>query len=95
MTIAYRMTTHDGVMFELDSDGAVVARTNGPKGWDYSGKWRILGFKKRYHSHHFITLEDAADGVDVGWGVVIDLDHGSYRQWMGPGSRLRRIERIA
>lgn len=90
----YVMTTKDGTRYELDDKGAVLSRSDGPKDWDYSGRWIILGFKKRHHSYYTIPLSDAADGADVGHGVVMDLDHGTRRQWAHPrGRQLQSIRR--
>ena len=81
------MRTKDGTRYVLDDDGAVLARSDGPRGWDYSGKWKIVGFKKRAHSHATVSLADALDGFDVGQGWVIDWDHGTYRMWAHPTGR--------
>ena len=89
MTI--KMRTTNGNVYELDEKGAVLDRSNGPRGWNYSGKWIICGFKKRHHSYRTIPLEDALRGEDVGQGWILDLDHGTYRLW--GGERLARIWR--
>lgn len=90
----YRMWLRNGNVYYLAADGAVLDRTDGPRGWDYSGKWVILGFKRRHHSRRMISLEEAVAGEDVGQGWVMDLDHGTVRMWGGPRFRkLGRIER--
>jgi hypothetical protein len=68
--------------YYLDENGAVIARTNGPRGWDYSGKWIIRGFLRRWNAGMiYATVQEAADGVDIGHGYVADLDHGTMRVW--------------
>jgi hypothetical protein len=82
-----RMRLKDGTVYTLDDDGAVVARSDGPQGWDYSGQWLVVGFLKRHHSHHMVTLAEALDGIDVGHGWVVDNDHGTFRMWAHPSYR--------
>ncbi len=90
-----RMTLKDGTRYDLDDNGNVLARSDGPQGWDYSGKWRILGFTTRHHSRHIITLADALAGADVGQGWIHDLDHGSHRMWGSPtGRRLASLAKV-
>lgn len=90
------MTLKNGDRYTLEDDGRVVARTNGPKGWNYSGKWIITGFKTRHNAHRMITLDEALAGVDTGQGWVCDLDHGTPRMWGSPSGRklasIRRVE---
>lgn len=88
----YTMTLKDGTVYKLAGNGAVISRTDGPKGWDYSGKWIIVGFKRRAHSAHTITLAEAAAGEDIGQGWVVDLDHGTLRLWGSP--RLRKVAQV-
>lgn len=83
--------TLDRIVYELDENGAVLWRSNGPKGWDYSGKWLIVGFKRRHHSRETITLDAALGGADTGQGWVIDRDHGTLRMW---GTRLASVSRV-
>jgi hypothetical protein len=89
------MTTTAGVRYTLSDDGAVIDRTDGPRGWDYSGKWIIKGFSKRHHSRQIIPLADALAGEDVGQGWVHDLDHGMPRMWGGGGRRMKSIRKVA
>jgi len=56
----YRMETTRGNVYELDDFGNVTARSNGPTGWDYSGRWTILGASKRYHSRAVASLASIA-----------------------------------
>jgi hypothetical protein len=89
------LTTTTGDRYTLADDGSVVARSNGPKGWDYSGKWVIVGFKRRHNAHATISLADALAGADTGQGWVVDLDHGHLRVWGGPANgRLRSLETV-
>jgi hypothetical protein len=83
---AYLLTSTEGVCYYLAENGDVIDRSDGPRGWDYKGGWRILGITRRYHSAPFrmVSLADAANGADVGHGIVHDLDHGTHRVW---GSR--------
>ena len=95
-TTVYRMTLKNGTVFTLEDDGSVVARTDGPRGWNYSGKWIVTGIKRRHHSLDVITLAQAAAGADIGHGVVCDIDHGSHRQWSHPrGRQVRSIVQVA
>lgn len=87
----YVMHTKHGTRYELAENGAVLARSDGPAGWDYSGRWIITGFTTRHNAHHLVTLAAAADGAEVGQGWVHDLDHGTHRMW--GGDRLARISR--
>ena len=88
----YRMETTRGNVYTLDDNGNVIARSNGPKDWNYSGKWTILGAAKRYHSRHAYPLAwIAANGVP-GWGVIRDLDHGYLRVWTG--ERMRSLYKV-
>ena len=77
--------------YYLDADGAVIARTNGPRGWSYSGAWTILGSARRWNSGYIVRLSDAADGADIGHGFVCDLDHGTRRRW--GNERAQRVRR--
>jgi hypothetical protein len=87
------LRTNDGALYQLDDEGAVVARSNGPKGWNYSGKWIIRGFLRRWNSSVMVPLDDALDGADIGHGYVVDVDHGTWRVWMGAGSRCKSLSR--
>lgn len=90
------LETRGGERFLLDESGNVVGRNSGPKGWNYSGQWRIVGFKKRHHSHATVSLAEALDGIDVGHGWVVDWDHGTYRLWAHPSDRrVGRLQRIS
>lgn len=89
----YRMTTKGGAVYLLDENGAVLERSDGSRGWNYSGKWIICGFKTRHNARRTISLEEAVNGADTGQGWVVDLDHGTYRLWGSPSDRrLRSIE---
>lgn len=78
--------------YYLDGDGSVIARTNGPRGWNYSRKWKIRGFLRRWNSglHLMVSLREALDGADIGHGFPVDLDHGSTRTWSERATRIRR-----
>ena len=92
----FRMTLKDRTTYTLARDGAVLARSDGPNGWQYAHGWHIVGFGTRMQSQSLVTLSEAADGADTGQGWVHDLDHGTYRMWSMPsGHRLARIERLA
>jgi hypothetical protein len=86
------MTLKDGTRYELTAEGDVLYRSDGPWPWDYSGKWRIVGFKKRHHSLKTISLAEVLAGEDVGQGWICDLDNGTYRLWGSP--RLRKLATI-
>jgi hypothetical protein len=87
------METTRGNVYTLDDAGNVVARSNGPKGWDYSGKWTILGASKRYHSRLVASLATiAAEGIP-GHGVIHDYDHGYYRVW--GNERMRSLVKVS
>ncbi len=91
----YAMTLKNGDIYWLDESGTVEARSDGPKDWEYSGRWIILGFSKRIHSHSWIKLGAAADGANIGQGWVHDLDHGTHRLWASPtGRRVQSIRRV-
>jgi len=81
----------DRATYYTDHNGAVVARTNGPRGWNYSDKWIILGVKKRYHSRNVIPLFAAANGEDFGHGIIRDNDNGTLREWHGERARHIRM----
>lgn len=81
---AITMRLKSGKVYELDSDGYVISRTGGPRGWDYGRGWRIVGFKRRWHSRETVSLADAIAGADIGFGYVVDWDHGTIRQWGSP-----------
>ena len=49
--------------------------------------WCIVGFTRRHHSRHMITLAEAANGADFGQGWVHDVDHGTRRMWGMPAYR--------
>lgn len=91
----FRLTLKNGAVYTTDDEGRVLDRTDGPRGWDYSGKWIITGIKRRHHSLDTITLAQAAAGADFGHGVVTDRDHGSHRQWGDRGRQVRRVEHVA
>jgi hypothetical protein len=86
------METTQGNRYLLADDGRILDRSNGPASWNYSGLWRITGIKLRCHSHHSIPLEDAVDDGRFGHGVVLDIDHGTYRQW--GSERVRSFRRV-
>lgn len=91
----YVLTTKANVRFELDADGAVLTRTDGPEGFAYSGKWIILGATTRWNARHIVTLAELADGADFGQGWIHDLDHGTHRVWGNPSSRrLKSVYRV-
>jgi hypothetical protein len=81
----------ESAKYLLADDGAVLGRSNGPVGWDYSGRWIITGFAKRSHSAHAVPLQAALTGEDFGFGYVRDLDHGTPRQW---GERVVSLYRV-
>jgi len=90
----YRMALRDGTVYVLDADGFVLARSDGPAGWDYRRGWRIVGFATRWNAAHVIPLRDAI-GADTGQGWVHDWDHGTHRMWGSPtGRRLATLERL-
>ena len=78
---AYILRTTQGVTYELAENGAVLARSNGPQGWNYSGRWIILGAATRHNAHRVTSLADIADHGVPGQGWVHDLDHGTHRMW--------------
>ena len=88
----YRMETTRGNVYTLDDAGNVVARSNGPQGWSYSGKWTILGASTRYHSRMVTPLAVIAANGIPGWGVIHDLDHGYRRVW--GGERMRALWKV-
>ncbi len=93
--IAFMMTLKDGTVYRLAENGAVIARTDGPEKFIYSGNWVITGIGKRHHSKMLVSLSDAAGGVDFGQGWVHDWDHGTYRLWANPtGRRVSKIIRV-
>jgi len=79
----FTMTT-DRATYDLDEHGNVLDRSNGPRNWDYGGRWTILGAT---HSHHdtdqIIDLGTIADSGDIPKGAIHDLDHNSHRIWGG------------
>lgn len=85
------MRLKNGDVYRLRENGAVVD-VNNRGTWEYFGKWVILGFGKRYHSRHIISLEDTLKGADTGQGWVHDLDHGTHRIWASPTNR--RLESL-
>lgn len=92
----YELTLKDGTRYTLAESGAVLDRSDGPRGWNYSGKWIILGFSKRAHSRRVISLQSAMGGEDVGQGWVHDLDHGTHRMWGSPtGHRFSSLRVLA
>lgn len=80
----YRLYLNDRTRYDLDDEGYVVARTDGPKGWNYGKGWRIVGFRTRHNALRVITLRETADGANIGQGWVVDWDHGTYRMWGSP-----------
>lgn len=89
----YVLTLKNGEQYTLADNGAVIDRTDGPRGWDYSGQWLILGFTKRHHSARMVSLAAAAAGADIGQGWVHDLDHGHRRMWAMPTDRRAKAVR--
>lgn len=82
-------------IYTLDDEGYVVARTDGPQGWNYGRGWRIVGFKTRHNARRTILLAEALAGEDTGQGWVVDWDHGTYRLWGSPSHRrLASIARV-
>lgn len=90
-----QMTLKDGIIYKLDDNGNVLDRSDGPRGWNYSGRWTIIGFLRRWNSRKMIPLQAALNGADIGHGYVVDLDGGSMRVWMSPSNhRVSRLERV-
>lgn len=87
------LETTRGVRYVLDDVGAVQSRSDGPEGWNYSGKWIITGFRTRWNSRMMVPLASALDGADIGHGYVCDLDHGTPRTWFGSPGRAKRVYR--
>ena len=83
----YKLTLRDGTRYVLAEGGEVLARSNGPRGWNYSGEWIVLGFTTRHNAHRIISLADALAGANIGQGWVHDLDHGTHRMWGSPTGR--------
>jgi hypothetical protein len=88
------LTTRDHTRYLLTDSGDVVARSDGPRGWNYSGKWTILGAVTRWNAHRCVSLAEIVDGADFGHGFIRDLDHGSVRQWGGHSRRLLSARKI-
>jgi hypothetical protein len=88
----YRMTTTRGTIYVLAENGAVLSRSNGPKGWDYSGKWVILGATTRFNARAIIGLSEIAENGIPGQGWIHDLDHGTHRSW--GSERMRSLQII-
>lgn len=80
----------NGTRYITDDGGAVLSRTDGPAGWDYSGEWIIRGFYRRWNGG-FVSLRSAVNGSDIGHGFVADVDHGYLRVWGGGGRRAARV----
>ncbi len=56
--------------------------------------WQITGITRRLHSRHAVSLEDAANGADIGHGLIHDIDHGTRRMWASPtGRRAVKVEK--
>lgn len=91
-TPAYLMTTTRGTRYVLAADGAVLARSDGPRGWRYSGQWIIRGAARRWGSLTVVPLAAIAAGADFGQGFIDDWDHGHRRRW--GGEQLRSLELI-
>jgi hypothetical protein len=84
----YILTLRSGAKYELDSDGAVLYRTDGPdRSWNYGGRWRILGLAAQWDHGYTVSLAAAAAGVPFGEGYVHDIDHGTRRVWGHPDDR--------
>ncbi len=90
----YQMRLKNYAVYTLADDGTIIARSDGPQGWNYGVGWKILGFGKRVHSNHLVTLSQAANGIDFGQGWVHDLDHGTHRMWGSAGKRLASIRHV-
>jgi hypothetical protein len=84
---ALLLTTTRGTLYVLSADGSVIDRSDGPRGWNYGGKWRIVGLSKRYHSARVWSLTESLIFGVPGWGVIHDIDHGTRRTWMGERAR--------
>lgn len=88
----YILTTTRGARYELDAHGAVLARSDGPAGWEYSGRWVILGAATRHNAHAIVSVADIArDGIP-GQGWIHDLDHGTHRVW--GNERMRSLRKV-
>lgn len=88
----YDMTTTRGNRYVLDDEGYVLARSDGPRGWDYARGWRITGIAKRWHSAVSVKLAAIVAGADRGQGWIRDWDHGTYRAW--GGERMRSLTHV-
>lgn len=80
----YIMWTYAGA-YVLAKDGTILYDQTRNYRSD-SGQWRVIGISKRHHSHAMVSLEDAANGANIGQGWVHDLDHGTHRMWCMPKS---------
>jgi hypothetical protein len=91
------MELKSGDVYLLDREGYVVERSDGPQGFDYERRWRILGVTTRHHAgdHRIVPLESIIEGAPIGQGWVHDVDHGYHRMWGSPSNRkMRRLTRI-
>ncbi len=86
-----RLTTTDGSVYTLDDLGYVIARSDGPREWEYSREWRILGVVTRPNGRRVITLPAILRGAQPGQGWIVDHDHGTFRVWRGAPGRLRKL----
>lgn len=91
----YVIRTTGGETYRTDDAGRITDRTDGPRGFEYSGRWQIIGIGKRHHSRRLITLAAAANGADIGQGWVHDIDHGYHRMWGGGDRRIASVSRVA
>ena len=66
-------------------DNGNIERTD-LKNFNVSGQWTLLGLKPYWNSVRYIPWKQIKNRIDKGetvTGYVIDLDHGTTRQWGG------------
>lgn len=85
-----------GEYFRVNEKGEI---TRAACGWQYSGKWRLIGasvLNNFGYQTRFYTFEEIArDPSAIRWHHangkprvhLVDLDHGTRRQW-GAGARI-------
>lgn len=89
----YRIRLKSFQYFDVDDAGRVMYDSERGYRCEPHDGWKILGFSRRHHSYHLVTLEQASTGADLGHGFVHDLDHGTQRMWAHPSDqRATKVE---
>jgi len=93
----YQIKTESNKYYNIDNDNNIIRLDM--KDFQPSNKWKLIGFVKILPFNNLSTIINIDRLLDCdikfkngkGKYLLIDLDHGTTRQW---GDRITRIEKL-